>query len=307
MGNGSKKAALLLAFGGIESVDDVPEFLQNIIKGRKVGTDLINRTKERYKLIGGRSPLLEITNAQAAAIEKRLAELGTPLKVYVGMRYWQPFIADTVAGMMSDGIDKITAVIMAPFTSPVATGAYERDVDGARFASERKVKVNYAANWHVHPVFKEIIIERVTEALAGFEKPEDALVIFSSHSLPKEALEGDAYELKITQTVSAVSQSLQADHKIAYQSQGSRGGAWLRPSVEDAIKDAKASGKKGVVVVPLGFVADHIETLYDIDINLKKVAESEGLVFKRTESLNTDPKFIDLLAGLVKEQSDLLN
>lgn len=298
-----KKAAMLLAFGGIENTDDLEPFLKNILKGRPISPAMLERTKARYEEIGGKSPLLDITRSQAVAIEKRLVELGAPQKVYVGMRFWHPFIKDTVEEMLSKGISRVTAVIMTPFTSPVATGGYEEDLEEVRKAHGKNPRVDIVANWHMDQLFVEAVIDNIKEAVGELDL-EDLMVIFSSHSLPRESLEGDAYEMKINQSVATIVRDFPCDYRTAYQSQGTGTVAWLGPPVEEVMDEAKRRGKKGVVIVPLGFVADHIETLYDIDIMYKNLAESSGLIFRRSKSFNTSPKFIELLAVHIKLQSE---
>lgn len=294
-----KKGVLLLAFGGADSLESIGPFVKNVLKGRPVTEELIEKTKERYKLIGGKSPLLDITNEQAGLIENILRKNGDNRKVYVGMRYWHPFIKDTLSVMKDDGIDSATAVIMAPFASRVSTGGYQKDVEEA-LSTLGTPKIEFVSDWHTHPLFIEILAERLKAELSSFSKKEDVLVIFSNHSLPKAALEGDPYESKIRETVSEVVKKVPVDYRIAYQSQGSGPREWLGPKPEEVMEEAKRAGKKGVVVMPLGFVADHVETLYDIDIVFKEAAGELGLVFKRSSSLNTTPKFMELIAKVIE-------
>ncbi|MBI5344472.1 MAG: ferrochelatase [Deltaproteobacteria bacterium] len=296
------KAVLLLAFGGADSPENVEPFVKNVLKGRPVTPDLIERAKERYALIGGKSPLLEITTAQAKAIEGLLKKAGLDFKVYIGMRYWHPFIKDTLKRMKDDGVTDAVTLIMAPFTSKVAAGGYLADIEEAKKLIENPPRLEFILDWHVRPQFIDIIIEKMQEAMSGLER-KDALVIFSCHSLPMALLEGDAYEMKIQQTAGEIARKAPVDYRIAYQSKGSGPRDWLGPATEDVIAQAKIAGKESVVVVPLGFAADHVETLYDIDILFKETAESLGLIFKRSASLNTAPKFMELIAGLIKKNS----
>ena len=298
----TKRAVLLLAFGGPESMESVEPFVKNVLKGRPVGEEILNKAKERYRLIGGKSPLLDITNAQARALEERLRKNGFDYKVYVGMRYWDPFIRETVRKMNGDGVQEAAAIVMSPFSTIVATGGYEKEVDEARKELGGGPRMEYLADWHINPAFLDIIIERLKAELKAFKDPAECLVIFSNHSLPLMAIEGDPYEMKIRQTVDEITRRLPVDHRIAFQSAGSGPREWLGPRTEDVIPEARAMGKKGVIVVPLGFVADHVETLYDIDILFKDIAAKNGLAFRRTPSINTDEKFTGLIAGIVKKQ-----
>lgn len=301
MSKKKKKAIILLAFGGADSIESVGPFVKNIIKNRKVTPELVSKIEERYKLIGGKSPLLDTTIEQAAAIKKILADKGLEYEAYVGMRYWHPYIKETLAQMKADGIEEAVGVIMSPFTSRVSTGGYEEDIDEwFRSPDGGRPRVEIVKNWHINDLFIEAVIENIEAELAHFENKEDALVILSSHSLPWVALEGDPYEMLVHQTVDEIARRMPSVKiKFAYQSKGAGPREWLGPATEEVIEGAAKEGRKGVVVVPLGFVADHIETLYDIDILFKGIAEKNGLVFRRTPSLNAHPKLMKLLAELV--------
>jgi len=308
MSSKPEKAVLLLAFGGVESEADIEPFIKNVLKGRPVTPELIEKAKERYRLIGGKSPLLEITRAQGQAVVDILnsdPEAAFTYKAYVGMRYWDPFIKDTIAEIKKDGLGSAVGIIMAPFVSRVATGGYETAVVGAVAEQGGTLEVGFTKDFHLNRSFTALIAENVNRELQSFASRTDALVIFSNHSLPLSALEGDPYEMMIQQTVAeVVKKAGPCDHKISFQSAGSGPRQWLGPTTEEVLLAAKNSGKKGVVLVPLGFVADHVETLYDIDVHFKAAAESLGLEFKRCPSLNTNPKFITLLADLVKKQTE---
>lgn len=310
MSSKPEKAVLLLAFGGVDSEADIEPFIKNVLKGRPVTPEMIEKAKERYRLIGGRSPLLEITRAQAKAVEELLnsdPDAKFTYRAYVGMRYWDPFIKDALAGIKKDGIRSAVAVIMAPFVSRVATGGYDADVHSAVAAQGGSPEVGFTKDFHLNLRFMDILAENINRELESFADRKDALVIFSNHSLPLSVLEGDPYELMIQQTAGEVLKKAgRFDYKISFQSAGSGPRQWLGPKTEDVMLDAKKTGKKGVVLVPLGFVADHVETLYDIDILFKDQAVSIGLVFKRCPSLNTNPKFMELLADLVKKQTENL-
>ncbi|HAO92588.1 MAG: ferrochelatase [Deltaproteobacteria bacterium GWC2_56_8] len=301
-----KKAFLLLAFGGADSIDSVEPFIRNVLKGRPVTPELVEKIKERYKLIGGKSPLLDLTRAQAESIRAVIARQGLDYKAYVGMRYWDPFIKDTLRQMKEDGVTDAVAVIMAPFVSLVATGAYNSDVEGALAEQGKTPSVVVTPSFHLKTQFLETVAGNVKKELASFKDPKDALVIFSSHSLPWVGLEGDPYEMLVNQSVSEIVKRIgvKIDYKVAFQSKGAGPREWLGPATEDVIQGAKKMGKNGVVVVPVGFVADHIETLYDIDILFKGIAESSGLVFRRSASLNTNPAFMELLASTIISHSE---
>ncbi|MBI5586940.1 MAG: ferrochelatase [Deltaproteobacteria bacterium] len=310
MSSKPEKAVLLLAFGGAESEADIEPFIKNVLKGRPVTPELVEKAKERYRLIGGGSPLLKITMAQAGAVEEILnrdPEARFTYKSYVGMRYWKPFIKDALADIKKDGIGSAVAVIMAPFISRVATGGYDSDINDAVKELGGAPDVGFTKPFHINLRFIDLLAERINEQLGSFADRKEALVVFSNHSLPLSALEGDPYEMMIHQTVGEVLKKAgRFDYKVAFQSAGSGSRQWLEPRTEDVIIEAKKMGKKGVVLVPLGFVADHVETLYDIDILFKTTAASLGLIFKRCPSINTAPKFMELLADLVKKHTERL-
>ncbi len=264
---------------------------------------VIKNIEERYSLIGGKSPLLDITRAQAKAIEEALNKSGEIYKVYIAMRYSRPYIKDALKEMRDAGYKDAIGLVMSPFNSPVSTGGYITDFEAASAEEAGLPQLFFVSDWHVLPRFVDAVMEKIDEGMASFAGKDDVLVILSSHSLPISALEGDAYEMKVHQAVDLIGKRLKTDYKAAYQSKSSGLKDWLSPSVEDVMAEAKKSGKTGVLVVPLGFVSDNIETLYDIDIHFRKTAESLGLVFKRSASLNTSPKLMGLLAELIRNRN----
>ncbi|MCK4846608.1 MAG: ferrochelatase [Deltaproteobacteria bacterium] len=305
-----KKAVLLLAFGGAESIEDVRPFVENILRermaGRPVPDGMITEIEERYELIGGSSPLLEITRAQACALEDALAKAGDERKVYVGMRYWKPYMKDTIKDMVADGVTEAVVVIMAPQTSNAATGGYLTDLTAIVEAEGNPFEVNYVKSWHAHPLFVEAVKTNIDAALGRLEvtDSEDILIVFSLHSLPVPSVHKDKYLLKIAESITAVMDGYDFEWKLSYQSKGGGKFPWLSPATEDVLDDAVIEGNKAVVVVPLGFAADHVETLYDIDILFKDKAKSIGLNYERSASLNTSPKFIEMLAEVVIARGD---
>ncbi len=291
-----KTAVLLLAHGSPDSPADVPAFMNYITGGRPVPEAVIEEVRHRYSLIG-KSPLTEITLAQGAALAR---ELGLP--VYVGMRNWKPFIADAVRQIMADGVQQVLAVCLAPQNSSTSVGLYRK----ALMAEMRpEISVRFIESWHDHPLLVRAFAERIEPVWraasrdAGVELP----VIFTAHSVPMRTIQaGDPYEQQAKETARLVGQSISALEKelqhFAFQSQGMSGGPWLGPTVESAMLDLKKQGHKGVVIAPIGFVCDHVEVLYDVDIGFRKFAEEQGLAMWRTESLNTSPTFISALADL---------
>lgn len=296
----NKAAVLLLAHGSPDSPADVPEFIQYVTGGRPVPETAIEEIRHRYSLIG-KSPLTELTMAQAEALQR---ELGLP--VYVGMRNWKPFIADATQQMMNEGIDQVLAICLAPQNSSTSVGLYKRALLAAM---KPEISVEFLEEWHDHPLLVRAFAEKLeavwqqVNAALGTPAP----VIFTAHSVPTRTIQaGDPYEQQSKETARLVGESIagltpELQH-FAFQSQGMSGGPWLGPTVERVILDLKKQGHKGVVVAPIGFVCDHVEVLYDIDIGFKQFASEQEIMLWRSESLNTSPTFISALANLASEK-----
>jgi ferrochelatase len=298
------KALLLLAFGGPRSLDEVEPFLTRLMRGRKPSPEQLERVTERYQSIGGSSPLLEITKGQARGIEKKLNEKGYPFKSYVGMRYGHPMIEETLKEILRDGIRDAIAIPMAPFRSRESTGAYIEEVNRAQKNLGEEIKISFLEGWHMHPLFLEAAQEKVREGLMEFTPEERKRVhlIFTAHSLPKSIIEKDPYAREMEASVKGVLGGIEPrDWHMAFQSKGSGPEEWVGPDVESVL--AKLSGEKvrEVLIVPIGFVSDHIEILYDIDVLYRKTAESLGMKLKRTSSLNFSERFLEALATIVEE------
>jgi len=294
------KGVLLLAFGGADSIESVEPFVKNILKGRKLAPEFIEEMKERYEAIGGKSPMLEITNGQAAALEEKLnaQDDGEVYKVFVGMLNWAPFIAEAITEIQAAGLREVQAIVMAPFAIPATMDNYKKAVAAAIEDNGKPLTVDYIENWHCHPLFIEAIVDNLDEELKAFTEQKHAHLIYTAHSLPLAALKGDTYQRLVRETVFAVNHYINYEFRVAYQSQGSSGD-WLGPTVEEIVIECSAYGKEGLIVIPLGFVADNVETLFDLDTNIKKMATGMGLRYGRTAGLNTTPKFIEMLAHIV--------
>ena len=298
------KALLLLAFGGPRSLDEIESFLTRIMKGRKPSPEQVGRVRERYRLIGGSSPLLKITRGQAKGLEKRLSEKGHSFKSYVGMRYGHPMIEETMKEILRDGIMEVVAIPMAPFQSRESTGAYIEEVKRVQKDIGEELKVSFAVGWHMHPLFLEAIREKVHEGLMGFTPEERKRVhlLFTAHSLPKLIVEKDPYVREIEESIKGVLAGLgHRAWKMAYQSKGGGPEEWVGPDVESVLTNLSKEGVEKVLIVPIGFVSDHIEIFYDIDIVYQEKAESLGMKLKRTASLNASESFIEALSTIVEE------
>jgi ferrochelatase len=289
------RAVLLLAHGTPESLDDMPEYLRRVRGGRPPSAELIEEMRGHYAAIGGRSPLTDITLAQASALASALS--GMP--VYVGMRNWRPYIADVLAEAAAAGVSEIVAVPMAPQYSTLSVAKYDEAVRAARPPA---ISVRFVRSWHDHPRLLEAFGEKLGESLRS--GPWDR-VLFTAHSLPLRVVaEGDPYPDEVGATARGVARLAGVtEYAIAYQSAGRTPEPWLGPSVEEALGTAAAEGARRVLIVPIGFVCDHTEILFDIDVQAAQVARGLGIEMARTESLNTSPTFIRALADLVRPGS----
>jgi len=291
--NSTKAAVLLLAHGSPDSVDEVPEFLLNVTNGRPVPVQVIEEVKLRYSSIG-RSPLTALTLKQGELLSR---ELGTP--VYVGMRNWKPYIADIVASMEADQVSRAVVICLASQNSRTSVGLYR-----AALGNGLPFRFEFIDSWHDHPLLIKAFAEKLRRGRenASRELGTELPVIFTAHSVPQRTIaEGDPYEKQSRETAALVAceASLSPDAwKFAFQSQGMSGGAWLGPSVEGTILELKKAGYRGVFVQPIGFLCDHVEVLYDIDIGFRQFAEKQGLRLWRAESLNDSPLLIAALADL---------
>jgi protoporphyrin/coproporphyrin ferrochelatase len=294
--SGPKSAILLLAHGSPDSPADIPEFMKYITGGRPVPDTVTKEITHRYSLIG-KSPLTEITVRQAEALQSKMG-----LPVYVGMRNWKPFISDAVQQITANGIEKVVAICLAPQNSSTSVGLYSKAL-----AEERKpgLSVQFVESWHDQPLLIQAFAERLEPVWrqASAEMGSALPVIFTAHSVPMRTIHaGDPYEKQVKETAQLVAQNIagltpELRH-FAFQSQGMTGGPWLGPTVETVMLEQKRRGHKGVVIAPIGFVCDHVEVLYDIDINFRQFANEQQLKLWRPESLNTSPTFIAALAKL---------
>ena len=298
------KAILLLAFGGPRSLDEVEPFLTRLFRGRKSSPEQLERIKERYRLIGGGSPLPEITFKQAKALENRLNSKGYQFKSYVGMRYGNPLIEETLIEILQDGIQEVVALPMAPFRSQASTGAYIEEVNQIRKNMGEKIEISFVEGWHLHPLFFGAIQEKIEEGLMQFtrEGRKEIHLIFSAHSLPKSLVENEPYVRDMEESVRGVLKKIEPlPWHIAFQSRGMGSEEWLGPEVESILIELSRQKVREILMIPIGFVSDHIEVLYDIDILYRGKSESMGMILKRTNSLNFSGRFIEALSSIVEK------
>jgi ferrochelatase len=284
---------LLLAHGTPESLEQMPEYLTRVRGGRAPSPELVEEMRHNYAAIGGRSPLTERTRAQADALARALGG-GTP--VLVGMRNWSPYIADALAEARALSLSELVAVPLAPQYSTLSVAKYREAVESAAAGGPL---VQFVEAWHDHPGLLDAFAERLTAALAA--GPVDA-VVFTAHSLPRRVIEaGDPYAEQVRVTAAGVAARAGVGaYRLAWQSAGRTAEPWLAPTLEQELAAVAGGGARDVVVAPIGFVADHTEVLFDIDVQAHAAAEALGLRLRRTESLNDAPRFIGALADLVR-------
>ncbi len=299
------RAVLLLAFGGPHSLEEVEFLLTRLCKGRKPSPEQLEKVKERYRLIGGSSPLPQITQGQAKGLEERLNTKGHPFKSYVGMHYSHPLIEETLKEILRDGIREVIALPMAPFQSRASTGAYIEEVNRVKKNLGKEIEVSFVTGWYSHPLFLEAVREKIREGLMEFtlEERKRIHLIFTAHSLPKSMIENDPYAKEMEACVKGVLEGLgPLVWHMAFQSKGSGPEEWAGPDVESVLNQLSREKVREILIVPIGFVSDHIEILYDIDIVYRKRAESLGMVLKRSPSLNLSKTFLDALSVAVEER-----
>jgi len=295
----TRHAVLLLAHGSPDSVDQIPAFLSKVTGGRPLPPAVVEEVKHRYGKVGC-FPLTFHTTRQAELLSQLL---GVP--VYVGMRNWHPFVADTLARMNADGITHATVICMAPQNSRTSVGLYRSSLRSA----DANITFDFIESWHDHPKLIQAFAEKLTTGLlsAAQEYGKNPPVIFTAHSVPERTiLEGDPYEDQTKHTAELVAAAAGLDRsawKFAFQSQGMSGGTWLGPTVEQTIQQLKDAGHGGVFVQPVAFLCDHIEVLYDIDIAFKQFAEAQGMRLWRAESLNASPLLTEALADIVQSRT----
>lgn len=297
-----------MAYGGPDKIADVPPFLADIRGGRPTSQELIDEITERYEAIGGRSPILEITTAQAKSIQQELnaADDGREYRAYVGMRHWNPYIGDVVPQMLADGVDIIAGAVMAPHFSRMSVGAYMGKLDKAISEAGADVPVARVESWKAEPAFISAVAQKVKDALAekfSGKSKDDVLVLFTAHSLPARILDsGDPYREEILESVDLVAKEAGlTNYQFAFQSQGATADPWLGPSVEETLEELKAKGQTRLLLVPIGFVCDHVEVLFDVDIEHKEQAAELGIRLERTEMLNDDPGLAKAVANAVRQ------
>src|SRR5688572_21754979 len=257
---------LVMAYGGPINLEEVEPYLMDVRGYRPTSPEIVREVRERYREIGGRSPILEQTQAQATALESALNNSGKQFKAFVGMRHWHPFIKDVLMEMCNQGIERAVGLVMAPHYSRMSIGAYYKKIEEAN----SPIAFARVEDWHLQPGYLSALADRVRTALQRFpeERRDEVPVIFTAHSLPEKILEwNDPYPTQLQETVSALMERLGSQpYQFAFQSAAISSEPWLGPDASELIKKYAADGKRHVLICPIGFVCEHVEVLYDIDI-----------------------------------------
>ena len=315
----AKRAVLLLAHGTPETVEQIPEYLRNVVSGRPLPQAVIEEIQHRYSLIG-RSPLTEITLEQGRLVVAELAADGQTFPVYVGMRNWRPYIPDVVRQMRDDGVEEAAVLCLAPQNSRTSVGLYRRAVE----AEAKGIRIDFTEGWAHHPLLVEAFAERLRPALSKLsaEVGHPVPVLFTAHSVPSRTVEApdpsksqegqprlwpgqgaDPYAEEAKGTAALVAELVPEIPQwwFAFQSQGASGGPWIGPSVESTLDSIVAGGVKEIILQPIGFLCDHVEILFDVDILFRDYAAKLGCRLERPESLNASPTLAGAVADLARQ------
>ncbi len=298
-------AVLLITFGGPRGLKEIRPFLKNVLRGRHVPPERLEGVVHHYELFGGVSPITEITMRQAAGLRERLQTPALP--VYVGMRNWHPFIDDTLQAMAADGIRRILALILAPHHSYSSCGQYKQNVLQSLNASDlaaHHLEVTYINGWHTHRKFVEANVDHITSALNTLpsNRRSNARLIFTAHSIPVAMANESTYERDLIESAELIAKQVSTTNwAIVYQSRSGRPqDPWLEPDICEYLRAEKPRGLDAIVVSPIGFVADHIEVLYDLDTEAALVAKEFDISMARACAVNDHPAFLDMMADVIQ-------
>lgn len=299
----------MLGFGGPTCFEEVRPFILNVTRGRSVSQERIEAVIEQYRTIGGRSPFRELTEQQAKALETELASQGRNIPVEMGFLYWHPYIHETIAKLVTNQISDVVAIVMAPHRTEASFDRYVKGLEETLKETDVDLRIDFAPTWHKHHRFIEAQTTRVREKLELIPASEysSTRIIFTAHSVPTYMSDASQYAAQIAESAELVCRQLEwANWGVAYQSRsGSPHQPWLEPDIRDAIAAAKESGIANVVVVPIGFVCDHVEVLFDLDVQASEFAQSLGVKMLRAGTVGSHPSFIKMLAELVQSRVQL--
>jgi ferrochelatase len=290
-----------MAYGTPLSEDEIEAYLTDIRRGRRPTSDQVEDLKRRYREIGGHSPLLEITKAQAFALEQQLHSKGSQAQVYYGMKHWHPYVSETVQDILKLHVQKLVGLVLAPHYSRVSIGGY-RELLQRALKNSMNIEVDFVESWYNNVLFHQAVAEKVSDAVKQFTSESNITFLFTAHSLPERIIaEGDPYPIQLLESCKSVASLANiARWSFAYQSAGQTGENWLGPDILEVLRNMPP--RSNVLVIPIGFVADHLEILYDIDVEAQALAKSSNITLCRTRSLNTSPKFIAALVDIVSSR-----
>ncbi len=296
------KAVMLMAYGTPNTLGDVKAYYTHIRGGRKPSPKELVNLVERYKAIGGTSPLIRITEGERSKLQSRLAASGSETKVYSAMKHSPPFIADVVKGAAADGVDELLSIALTPHYSKISTGTYTLAVELANAALPTKMKLDFVLSWHKHPELIDAWAKRVRQAERTL--PGADSLVFSAHSLPERILaQEDTYRNQLLETSELIAAEIGKEGwSFSFQSAGHTNEPWLRPDILEHLQELVDNGQQDFLIAPIGFVSDHLEILYDIDVECGQWAKDHGVGLTRCESLNDSDELIGCLHSLVLEK-----
>jgi len=308
---GGPIGVLVMAYGGPDSLEDIPGYLTSVLGGRPTRPAVLQRVVAKYRLIGGCSPLLDISTRQAEMISGELNPVGEPVrfKCYLGMRHWAPWIEETVRQMLDDGIQRAVSLVMAPHYSRLSVAQYQKKIAAGLELHHGQIEFAHIDNYHTAAGYVQALAGRVCQGWSQWTVAEraQAHVLMTAHSLPARILStGDPYDQQVRETAQLVAKEADlpaGQWSLAYQSASRSPEPWLGPDLEDRLVQLAAGGVRKLICLPIGFVADHVETLYDLDVQAQKLAQAQGMQLVRPAGLNDDPQFIGALAGLIREKA----
>jgi ferrochelatase len=308
----SKAALLMLGFGGPQQKDEIRPFIEKIVSGRNVPKERIDTVVEQYNIIGGKSPYVELTFRQAKAIEEILQQKNNDIKIYCGMLHSEPSIENAIGELQVDGIDHVIVLVMAPQRTEISFERYKQRFETLINSSslKNKIKIDYIDPWYCEPLFIKAICDQITKYLAANNvQVDNNLVhyIFTAHSIPIKVSDASTYDEQVNKTAYLVASQLSITNdnwSVAYQSRsGDLNDAWLEPDVLSTLENINSKGKKTVILIPIGFVVDHVEVLYDLDILAVNKAREIGLAVFRVPTVSNNPLFIELLAKMTLDKA----
>ena len=297
---------LVMAYGAPESLEEIPGYLADIRGGRVTPRHVVEAITENYRAIGGRSPLLEVSRRQVDALA---AVLGDEYRCYLGMRHWSPWIEEVVGEMVEDGVARAVGIVLAPQFSSLSIAKYQQRVADGLDLSRGTIQFEHVGSYHDAPGLIDAFAARVEDGLARWpdDERERVHVVFSAHSLPERVLaDGDPYDAQCRETARFVAERAgvgEGGWSWSYQSAGRTPEPWAGPDLGEHLEDLAGRGVRDVVVVPVGFVSDHVELLFDVDVRARAVAEQLGIRLERPSALNDDPVFVQTLAGIIEARA----